>query len=111
MRDVKRNQRKLKSIPKRFGFGDKTCESLGKVLLPLATPEGIKPIHVEFEIVQTDIPHLLGMDVLDREELVADTVLNRLHIAKHSTLMAAASCTLTIGFFLSSDLIADMLMS
>lgn len=46
--------------------------------LPLETPAGVKPIHVDLYIVQAGIPGLLGMEVLDSEELVEDTVYNRL---------------------------------
>lgn len=51
---------------------------MGQVSIPLATPDGFKPIIVSFDIVQADVPAIIGMDVLDRENLVADTVYNRL---------------------------------
>ena len=62
----------------RFRFGDESFQSLSRISLPLATPPGGKPILVYFDIVQANIPPLLGMDVLYREKLVADTVFNRL---------------------------------
>ena len=62
----------------RFRFEDESFQSLGRISLPLATPPGVKPILDDFDIVQANIPPLLGMDVLDREKLVADTVFNRL---------------------------------
>ncbi len=51
---------------------------MGVIKLPLKTPPGVADIFVDFDIVQADVPALLGMDVLDREGLVADTVFNRL---------------------------------
>ncbi len=59
-------------------FGDETFSSLGIISLPLATPNGVIPIMIHFDVVQADVPALLGMDILDREQLVADTVFNRL---------------------------------
>ena len=47
-------------------------------MLPLATPPGKPPIFVQMDVVNADIPALLGMDILDRESLIADTVANRL---------------------------------
>ena len=47
-------------------------------MLPLATPLGKPTIFVQLYLVNADIPALLGMDVLDRESLMADTVGNRL---------------------------------
>ena len=72
------HHRQIRPSSNRFRFGDETFESLGKISLPLATPRGAPRILVDFDIVQADVPALLGMDVLDREELVADTVFHRL---------------------------------
>ena len=66
------------SFSKRFRFADNTFESIGQVNIPLRTPFAIAPINVQLDVVQTDIPALLGMDILDRELLIADTVANRL---------------------------------
>ena len=68
----------LKKSFNRFRFADETFKSLGQVDLPLATPPGRCPIKVTMDVVPTDIPPLLVMDVLDRESLIADTVANRL---------------------------------
>ena len=65
-------------VTHRFRFADKLFDSLGKVSLFLSTPKGIPPICVELDVVQADIPALLGMDILDREGLIADTVAGRL---------------------------------
>ena len=69
---------KLNSSHNRFRFADTTFKSLGTVTIPLAAPAGIKPIPVVLDIVDADIPALLGLDVLDKESLVADTVTNLL---------------------------------
>ena len=68
----------LKWSPNRFRFADTSYDSLGKASLPLATPPGKPTIFVEVDVVKADIPALLGLDVLDREFLMADTVANRL---------------------------------
>ena len=72
------HRRKICRSAHRFRFGDESFQSLGRISLPLATPPGVKPILVQFDIVQANIPPLLRMNVLDREKLVADTVFNRL---------------------------------
>lgn len=46
--------------------------------LPLATPDGKTTILVTLDVVSADIQALLGMDVLDSECLIADTVASRL---------------------------------
>eukprot|EP00171_Calliarthron_tuberculosum_P023610 IDg23610t1 len=75
---MKMRDYRLKPSQNKFRFGDDTFSSLGVVTLPLPTPNGVKPIHVDFDIVLADVPALLGMDILDREELIADTVFNKL---------------------------------
>ena len=45
--------------------------------LCMPTPDG-SFIHIEADVVTANIPLLLGLDVLDREQLVADNVLNQL---------------------------------
>ena len=68
----------LKWSQNRFRFADTSYNSIGKVSLPLATPPSGPPIVVEMDVVNADIPALLGLNVLDREALMADTVANRL---------------------------------
>ena len=68
----------LKKSFNRFLFPDVTLESLGQVSLLLATPPGKASIFVVMDVVPADIPPLLGMDVLDRESSIADTVAYRL---------------------------------
>ena len=62
----------------RFRFADATFKSIGRVKIPLATLPGIPAIPVTMDVVDADIPALLGLDALDKEFLVADTVANRL---------------------------------
>ena len=76
-------KRKIVPSTNRFRFGDVTFESRGKVSLPMKTSTGVTPILVEMDIVDADVPALLGMDVLDRECLAADKVQNHL-IRKYS---------------------------
>ena len=73
-----RRVKKLKTSFNRFRFADTTFKSLGQVSIPLATPPGRPPISVTMDVVPVDIPPLLGLDVLDRESLIADTVANQL---------------------------------
>ena len=72
------HRRNFRRSAHRFRIEDESFQSLGRISLPLATLVGVEPILVEFDIVQANIPHLLGMSVLDREKLVADTVFNLL---------------------------------
>ena len=69
---------RLQWSPNRFRFADTSYNSLGKVLLPLATPLGKPTIFLQLDVVSADIPALLGKDVLHRESLMADKVGNRL---------------------------------
>lgn len=68
----------LKRSNHRFRFADSVLKSLGIVTLPLKTPHGQKTIDVELDVVATDIPALLGMDLLDRKSRTPCTVTNRL---------------------------------
>lgn len=44
----------------------------------LATPLGVTPISVDFDLVAADVQALLGMGVIDREKISTDMVYNRL---------------------------------
>ena len=68
----------LKLRPNRLSFADPSYYSHGKALLPLITPPGKPAIFVEMDVVKADIPALLGLDVLNRESLMAGTGANRL---------------------------------
>lgn len=66
------------SPPNRFRFASITFESIGRVRVPLAAPNGKPPVVATLEVVPADIPVLLVVDVLDREGLVVETEANRL---------------------------------
>lgn len=71
----------------RFLFADTVYQSRGEVTLFLKTPSGIPKVMIELDIVDADIPALLGMDVLDKESLTPCTITNRLiHKAKGTTM-------------------------
>lgn len=66
----------LKCSPTRFRFADTWCNLLGKNILLIAIPRK-STVFVEMDVVKADIPALLGLDMLDCESLLADTVANR----------------------------------
>ncbi len=78
MSAMKRPDPDISKSRRQFRFGDAFYKSYGTVLMHLATPDNIPPIPVMMDIVPADIPALLGLDVLDKENLYADTVTNRL---------------------------------
>jgi hypothetical protein len=61
-----------------FVFGVDKRNSLGFLHMRLPTPNGIF-IMLEVDVVPTNVPMLLGLDVLDKFGLCADTVHNVLH--------------------------------
>ena len=73
-----RRRMKLRPSTKSFRFADATYKSLGRLDLPLATPNGVTNIDVTLDVVAADVPTLLGLDVLDHHCLTADTVCNEL---------------------------------
>lgn len=56
-------------------FGNGSCASMGKLELRLPLPDG-QFLPLLIDVVDADIPFLLGLDVLDNERLVADNVSN-----------------------------------
>lgn len=60
-----------------FKFGNSICNSMGTLefRIPLRT-DGYLPIFAD--IVDADVPLLLGLDYLDREKLLADNLSNKL---------------------------------
>jgi len=76
--EMGKHHRDIRPSSRSFRFGDVSCKSRGTILLMMETPTGIPPVEVNCDIVDVDVPALLGMDVLDREKLIADTVSNRL---------------------------------
>lgn len=75
---MKRHKRQLIRSCNRFRLEDQTCESLREVYFTSATIDGVKPIRVDFYIVQAEMPVLLEMGVLYREDIVVDMVFNLL---------------------------------
>ena len=61
-----------------YRFGDVTVRTVGTVEIMLATPPTVPDIPVLMDIVPVNVPALLGLDILDSEELYADNVTNRL---------------------------------
>jgi hypothetical protein len=54
-----------------FRFGDGTFQSLGSIPVRIPTPEG-KFIKIEMDVVQADVPMLIGLEILDLESLIPD---------------------------------------
>lgn len=71
-------RRVIRPSNRRFRFGDVSHRSKGKIRLAMETPPGIRSIQVDLDIVDARVPALLGMDVLDREKLIPDTLNDRL---------------------------------
>lgn len=67
--------------PVAFKFGDGCFPSIGKISIRIPTP-GQSFIHMYLDIVQPDVPMLLGLDVLDKEKLIVDNVENAVYSKK-----------------------------
>ena len=65
----------LKRSAAAFKFADGTFQSLGKAPIRIPTTHQTF-IQLEVDVVKPDVPLLIGIDVLDRESLVADNVNN-----------------------------------
>lgn len=74
----------LKLNPSRtvFRFGDGEFSSLGTMPIRLPTPDG-STINMRADVVRADIPLLLGLDLLDKERLMPNNVLNLLQHHDH----------------------------
>ena len=66
---------KLKPSPYVFKFGDVRHKSLGQVNICIPTPN-YTFIEVNADVVPADVPLLIGIDTLDKYQLVADNVKN-----------------------------------
>ena len=62
----------------RFSFGDNVFKSLGEVKLNLATPPNAAQFYVYADVVALDAPALIELEVLDRENLTAESVRKKL---------------------------------
>lgn len=60
-----------------FRFGDGKYESLGKLAIRIPTPNK-SYIPLLIDVVSADVPHLLGLDRLDEEQIVPNNVTNQL---------------------------------
>jgi hypothetical protein len=58
---------RLKSSNSTFVFADQRCKSLGVLKISLPTPESV--LQLDVDVVQPDIPMLLGLDILDSHGL------------------------------------------
>lgn len=62
---------------KKLRFADASFSSLGRVDVPLLTPDRIPPIFITMDVVSADVLALPGLDVLGAESLVANTFEDR----------------------------------
>lgn len=69
-----------------YRFADKSFETICKITIALLTPKSTAPILVKTDIVSAVTPAHLGMEVLDRESLIADTVSN--HLIKSALILS-----------------------
>lgn len=70
------------SKPKVYKFGSHRKVSVGKAKFRIPYADS-RHMHVELDIIDIDIPLLLGLDILDKFKLVADSVDNVLYCKKH----------------------------
>lgn len=75
---LRKKRSQLSPSQSSFRFGDDTRKSLEITTLSLETPPGIPDIVIKRDLVDADLPLLLGLDVMDERCLVADTVSNQL---------------------------------
>ena len=61
-----------------FQFGDTMIRSKGMVELILPTPGSVRDVPILMDVVDIDIPALLGLDVLDGNNLFVDNVTGHL---------------------------------
>jgi hypothetical protein len=66
----------LKPSRRSFRFGNSLRESLGTVKLPLPTPDGI--FSLQLDVVDLDVPLLIGLDTLDKLQAYVNNVNNSL---------------------------------
>jgi hypothetical protein len=66
----------LKPSRRSFRFGNSLRESLGTVKLPLPTPDGI--FSPKLDVVDLDVPLLIGLDTLDKWQAYVNNVNNSL---------------------------------
>lgn len=62
----------------RFRIENACFQSFGHINLPLATSRVVATINLLFSLLTVDVPAFIGMDVIDREQLVAGTFFHHL---------------------------------
>lgn len=72
------NNTNLQPSSLKFRFGDKIYDSLGTFTFSLKTPSGINNIDVPLDVVDVNIPALIGLNILDQNRLMIDNVNNKL---------------------------------
>lgn len=72
------HRRKILPSKNKFTVADAVYESLGKITIPIGTPPGIPRVFVEIEIVNAEIPALLGMDIMNKGSITPCIVSNGL---------------------------------
>ena len=60
-----------------FAFGDGVYKSLGSMEIRIPTPDN-SFISLDVDVVKPDVPFLLGLDILDQHQLMADNIDNKL---------------------------------
>ncbi len=84
----KHQQRKFELKPShtRFKFGDSTYPSLGSIQIRIPTPNE-SFLKIEMDVFEADVPMLLGLDIMDRDRLVPNNLLNELQAPYHGWLL------------------------
>ncbi len=68
---------KLKRSDKRYLFGDDKQNSMGKITIRIPLVDD-KVIQIEVDVVQANVPLLIGLDILDKYQMYVNTVTNNL---------------------------------
>lgn len=66
---------KLRKLYSRLRFGDESYSSLGTMPIRIPANEGTF-IYLDVDVLKADVPLLIGLDILDKEGLVAENVDN-----------------------------------
>jgi hypothetical protein len=70
----------LTPSPSIFVFADQGCKSLGTIKISIPTPQG--GLYLDVDVVEPDIPLLIGLDTLDKHGLQFLSVSNKLQSVK-----------------------------
>lgn len=80
----------LAASPRHFRLADTIFKSIAQVTLPLAASYGKNSTPIFLDVIPADMPALLGMKVLDRKCLAAETVASRLTKVNYSNMTGSA---------------------